>query len=124
MTKHAVLGLTRTLANELAAQGSRVSAHVLCPGFLRTGIAESERNWPDRLGPAPRETDGSEGAAVHDFVRAMVDAGLEPAQLAERVVDAVATGRFFVTTHPEESAVSVAQLAAVVEGADPGLLTG
>jgi NAD(P)-dependent dehydrogenase (short-subunit alcohol dehydrogenase family) len=53
-TKHAVLGLTESLAHELAMRGSRVSAHVLGPAFLQSGISSSERNWPeDRLGPTP-----------------------------------------------------------------------
>ena len=53
-TKHAVVALTETLAQESAMQGSAVTVHVLAPAFLRTGIAASDRNWPDRLGRSRR----------------------------------------------------------------------
>jgi NAD(P)-dependent dehydrogenase (short-subunit alcohol dehydrogenase family) len=115
-TKHAVLGLTEALAHELAMRGSRVSAHVLCPAFLQSGIAASERNWPeDRLGPTPEfDTEGVAG-----LIGALVDAGLPPSELAALTVDAVRTGRFYVTTHPDETAAAVAGLAAAVDGAAP-----
>ena len=115
-SKHAVLGITETLANELAMLGSRVTAHVLAPGFLRTAIAESERNWPGRLGPPP-ESEAS--AAVHGVIRALVDGGLPPEDLAALSVDAVRSGRFYVTTHPRESAEALLARAASVEGAPP-----
>jgi NAD(P)-dependent dehydrogenase (short-subunit alcohol dehydrogenase family) len=115
-SKHAVLGITETLAHELAMLGSRVTAHVLAPGFLRTAIATSERNWPGRLGPPP-ESDA--GAAVHGVITALVDGGLPPEDLAELTVDAVRSGRFYVTTHPRESVDALLARAASVEGAPP-----
>jgi NAD(P)-dependent dehydrogenase (short-subunit alcohol dehydrogenase family) len=115
-SKHAVLGITETLAHELAMRGSNVTAHVLAPGFLRTAIATSERNWPGRLGPPP---ESEAGAAVHEVIRALVDDGLPPEDLAELTVDAVRSGRFYVTTHPRESAEALLARAASVEGAPP-----
>jgi NAD(P)-dependent dehydrogenase (short-subunit alcohol dehydrogenase family) len=115
-SKHAVLGLTETLANELAMLGSKVTAHVLAPSFLRTAIATSERNWPGRLGPPP---DSEAGAAVHEAIRALVDGGLPPEDLAALTVDAIRSGRFYVTTHPRESADALLARTASVEGAPP-----
>src|SRR5688572_14325212 len=43
-TKHAVVGIAATLREELV--GSGVGVSVLCPGVLRSGIFESERNRP------------------------------------------------------------------------------
>jgi NAD(P)-dependent dehydrogenase (short-subunit alcohol dehydrogenase family) len=115
-TKHAVLGITETLAHELSMRGSRVTAHVLSPGFLRTGIAGSERNWPERLGPLP---DTAPGAPVRDLIQALVEGGLPPEDLAALTVDAIRCGRFYVTTHPVESAGALAARAASVDGAAP-----
>jgi NAD(P)-dependent dehydrogenase (short-subunit alcohol dehydrogenase family) len=115
-SKHAVLGITETLVHELAMRGSRVTAHVLAPGFLRTAIASSERNWPGRLGPRP-ESDA--GAAVREVMLALVDDGLPPEDLAGLTVDAVRSGRFYVTTHPRESAEALLARAASIEGAAP-----
>jgi hypothetical protein len=39
--------------------------------------------------------------------------------MAALALDAVRTGRFCVTTHPDETAVAVAGLGAAVEGAPP-----
>ena len=52
-TKHAVLGLTETLAQELAMQGSAVTAHVCAPGSSGRG---------SRLGPQLAGTAGPEAA--------------------------------------------------------------
>ncbi len=116
-TKHAVLGLTESLAQELAGRGSAVTAHVLCPAFLRTGIAGSDRNWPERLGPKPPVADDE---PTVELIRALVDAGLPPSALAVLTVDAIRRGRFFVTTHSAESAAAVDALGALVDGGAPG----
>ena len=48
-------GSRESLAHELADRPASTSAsRVLCPGFIRTRIAESDRNWPDRLGANPQ----------------------------------------------------------------------
>ena len=42
---------------ELEAVGSQVGMSVLCPGAVATGIMNSAKHWPDRLGPAPAPPD-------------------------------------------------------------------
>ena len=46
-SKFAVVGLSESLWHELAQLGSGVGVSVLCPGFVRTRIADSERSRPD-----------------------------------------------------------------------------
>ncbi|HXU91844.1 MAG TPA: SDR family NAD(P)-dependent oxidoreductase, partial [Methylomirabilota bacterium] len=46
VTKHAVVTLSETLAQELAIMGTPVRVSVLCPGFVQTQIADSQRNRP------------------------------------------------------------------------------
>ena len=43
-SKHAVVTVMEGLHHDLAVRGSRVGASVLCPGWVRTRIALSERN--------------------------------------------------------------------------------
>ncbi|OAI42047.1 hypothetical protein AYO38_11800 [bacterium SCGC AG-212-C10] len=51
-TKYGVLGLSETLANELA--GTKVGISILCPAAVTTRIMESERNRPaGLLAPEP-----------------------------------------------------------------------
>ena len=46
-TKHAVVAMSETLSKDLRPVGAAVGVSVLCPGFVRTGIADSDRNRPD-----------------------------------------------------------------------------
>lgn len=47
--KFGVVGLTEVLAQELAAEDSKVGVSVLCPGTVRTNIGRSSRNRPAHL---------------------------------------------------------------------------
>ena len=47
VSKYGVVALSEGLRNELGPRGIGVS--VLCPGFIRTNIAESRRNLPERF---------------------------------------------------------------------------
>ena len=49
VTKYGVVALSEGLRLELAPRGIGVS--VLCPGFIRTQIMNSQRNLPERFGP-------------------------------------------------------------------------
>src|SRR2546430_8158300 len=49
VTKHAVVALSETLHHDLRSRGSPVGVSVLCPAYVPTGIAESERNRPEGI---------------------------------------------------------------------------
>jgi NAD(P)-dependent dehydrogenase (short-subunit alcohol dehydrogenase family) len=96
-TKQAVVAISETLFKDLQAVGAPIGVSVLCPGFVQTRIAESERNrpqWaPDREAPGAAELRGA--------VQNMVEGGIAPATVADRVIDAVRTDTFYILTHPE-----------------------
>ena len=100
-TKHAVVGLSESLHLDFAMAGLDIGVSVLCPAFIRTRIAESGRNWPDRLGTSPLPAADSPSAA---FIKGLVDAGIEPSDYAATVLDAVRTNRFFVLSDPAHAA--------------------
>ncbi len=52
-TKHAVVALSESLYFDLHLVGAPVGVSVLCPEWVRTRIAESERNRPDGVGEMP-----------------------------------------------------------------------
>jgi len=116
-TKHAVVGLSETLAFELAMTGSPVKVSVLCPGFIRTRLMDSHRNWPDDLG----EAQPIEESPVGEMVRALVDGGKDPAYLGLRVVDAVKVDRFFIFSDDEHAGIPEARGADARAGGQPGL---
>ncbi len=116
-TKHAVVGISEALAVELTMTGSPVKVSVLCPGFIRTRIHESERNWPAALGEPPRV----EESPVRDMVRGLVEGGMDPAQLAQRVLAAVRAEEFFILSDDAHAGVPAARADEARTGAQPGL---
>ena len=74
--------------------GPGVGVTVVCPAFVNTRIAESERNWPTgRLGPAP-DVDAGTVAMLQELIAG----GIDPSEVASLVVDAVRANQFQVTT--------------------------
>jgi NAD(P)-dependent dehydrogenase (short-subunit alcohol dehydrogenase family) len=96
-TKQAVVAISETLYKDLQAVGAPIGVSVLCPGFVQTRIAESERNRPQW---AP-DHDVPGAAELRGAVQSMVDGGIPPAGVADRVIDAVRTNTFYILTHPE-----------------------
>src|SRR5580704_8883017 len=97
-TKQAVVAISETLFKDLQSVGAPIGVSVLCPGFVQTRIAESERNRPE-WAAADHEVPGAE--EVRGVVRSLVDGGIAPATVADRVIDAVLTNTFYILTHPE-----------------------
>jgi NAD(P)-dependent dehydrogenase (short-subunit alcohol dehydrogenase family) len=94
-TKHAVVGLSESLYRELQMTKAQVGASVLCPAFVKTKIAESGRNRP---GAKAGSSEPGEFAAT---VRSLVDNGVSPESIADKVFDAIEAEQFWILTHPE-----------------------
>jgi NAD(P)-dependent dehydrogenase (short-subunit alcohol dehydrogenase family) len=94
MSKHAVLALAESLHLELRARAAPVGVSVLCPEMIRTGIGDSERNRPGRLGR--RGASHPEQQLVEGALRAGTATGLDPDVVAARALDAVRADRFYV----------------------------
>jgi NAD(P)-dependent dehydrogenase (short-subunit alcohol dehydrogenase family) len=94
-SKFAVVALAETLAAELA--GTSIGVSVLCPSFVRTRQAEtSAHNRPERYGP---RTEVSAAAAAQ--LVALLRSGLDPDEVAEKVVHAIKENRPYIFTNPE-----------------------
>jgi NAD(P)-dependent dehydrogenase (short-subunit alcohol dehydrogenase family) len=97
-TKFAVVAMSEGLAAQLQPIGIGVS--VLCPHFVRTRIGESGRNRQERYGTAqPLDPDSAAVAFVAEIAR-QIEAGLDPAGVADRVVAAIRAGDLYIFTHP------------------------
>lgn len=114
VSKHGVVVLSETLADELTQKGANVQVHVLCPGWVRTGILESARNRPDTLqNPVEKSRDIVIGGSRN--TRAEMEAGLSPAEVAEQVYNAIQDGTFYIHTHPEHKAWVRERMARILE---------
>ena len=89
-SKYAVVGLSETLAKDLRPHGLGVS--ILCPMGVATQIRASARNRPARLANA--------APSAEEPVELM-GRTLDPAVVADMVVDAIRTNRLYVITHEE-----------------------
>ena len=98
-SKFAVVGMSEGLVMQLKPHNIGVS--VLCPGFVRTRISESGRNRQPHYGQSPVLDPSSPAAALIAEVARRVEAGLDPAEVAARVLHAVRENHFYVFTHPE-----------------------
>jgi NAD(P)-dependent dehydrogenase (short-subunit alcohol dehydrogenase family) len=97
-TKFAVVSMSEGLAVRLKPLGIGVS--VLCPSFVRTRIGESGRNRPPRYGPTPALDPESPAAAMVAEITRQLEAGIDPADVAERVLAAIREDRLYIFTHP------------------------
>ncbi len=100
VSKHAVVALTETLFHDLRMAGSRIGVSLLCPAFVPTGIARSERNRPPDLadGAPPTPSQARAQAVVE---RAVAGGRIGAAEVARMTFEAVQENRFYVFTHPQ-----------------------
>jgi NAD(P)-dependent dehydrogenase (short-subunit alcohol dehydrogenase family) len=118
--KHAVVALTEDLYTTLRQMGAPVGVSVLCPGWVRTGLMDADRNWPKALGDPPPAAMGADVITGH--VRRAIDEGTTPAAVADMVADAVTTGRYWIFPHPEFVEIAAQRWSSITEGRDPELL--
>jgi NAD(P)-dependent dehydrogenase (short-subunit alcohol dehydrogenase family) len=98
-SKFAVVGMSEGLAQQLKPHGIGVS--VFCPHFVRTRIGESGRNRPERYGATQTFDPASPAGQMLAFIAASIAAGLDPADVAARVLAAIREDELYVFTHPD-----------------------
>jgi NAD(P)-dependent dehydrogenase (short-subunit alcohol dehydrogenase family) len=98
VTKHAVVAFTETLLHDLRKRGSAVGVSVLCPAYVPTGIADSERNRPTGVEPTVK----SETMLAREQMlkKAVASGRLSAQDVARAVVQAIKDERFYILTHP------------------------
>lgn len=99
VSKHAVVSLTETLYQDLALVTDQVSASVLCPFFVPTGIHQSHRNRPEGMADEKPTRSQMIGQAMTD--KAVTSGKVTAPEVAQMVFDAMAANRFYVFSHPQ-----------------------
>ncbi len=115
-SKAAVVAMSETLALETV--GTNLGVSVLCPGFVRTGIADSDRNLPEHM-VSTLEEPSAEHDLLRGMVRDLVNGGIPPAAVAEKVFEAVRTGTFCILPHPQFAPQVTARSVRLVAGEQP-----
>ncbi|WP_217238021.1 SDR family NAD(P)-dependent oxidoreductase [Streptomyces sp. AC555_RSS877] len=110
-TKFAVMGLTEALAQELRREDSNVTAAVLAPGTVRSNIARSLRTRP-----ADADTSSFVQNDISQNAELAALRWLDPAEVGDIVLAALARGESHIVTHPEWYPM-VAEHSAAIEAA-------
>jgi NAD(P)-dependent dehydrogenase (short-subunit alcohol dehydrogenase family) len=116
-SKHAVVAITESLYHTLRIGGLPVGVSCLCPGWVKTGIIESDRNWPAEFGAAP-EVDPVQEIG-RNYVRRAIAEGMPPAAVADLVLAAVRENRYWVFPHPDFVEMAMDRFHSIGEGLDP-----
>ena len=115
-SKFAVVGISEGLATQLKPLGIGVT--VLCPGFVRTRIDESGRNRPERYGATQTPDPASPAGLLLAQIAERLQAGLDPSDVAARVLAAIREDELYVFTHPEMRAELEDRFAAIMAAMD------
>lgn len=118
VSKHAVVALTETLYHDLALARATIGVSVLCPAFVPTGIAQSQRNRPPELAPDAPPTE-SQRMAYAATEKAVMSGRMSAEQVAQATFDAIRADRFYVFTHPKIMTAVEARFASIVAGGAP-----
>jgi NAD(P)-dependent dehydrogenase (short-subunit alcohol dehydrogenase family) len=117
VSKHAVVSLSETLYQDLQLVSDQVSASVLCPYFVPTGISQSHRNRPADLAADKPTASQLIGQAQSD--KAVGSGKVSAADVAQKVFDAVASGQFYIYSHPQALGNVQSRMEAIVQGVNP-----
>ena len=117
VSKHAVVALTETLYQDLKLVTDQISASVLCPYFVPTGITQSQRNRPAALAQDKPTQSQMIGQAMSD--KAVSSGKVSANEVAHKVFDAVASGQFYVYSHPQALGNVQSRMEAIVQQHNP-----
>lgn len=120
-TKYAVVGISETLYKEMTMQSLPVGVSVLCPGWVDTNIADSDRNRPASLASTAAGDDviNDSNAVMRDMLKQLLTSGLKPHEVADQVADAVKSNRFYILTHPEMKPAIETRMRDILGGTNP-----
>jgi len=96
ISKHGIVALSEILYKDLKARNARVSASVLCPGWVNTNLIDSARNRPSSLMPEDAAAPTLQLQQQHEALRALLKDGMQPADIAGQVCDAIRNDTFYI----------------------------
>jgi len=117
VSKHAVVALSESLYQDLALVSDQVTASVLCPFFVPTGISESARNRPVEVDPKPPTRSQLVAKVLGD--KAVLSGKVSAEQVAGFVFDALREKRFYIYSHPQALKSVQTRLEDVMLGRNP-----
>ncbi len=120
-SKHAVVSLSETLYQDLSLVTDQVSASVLCPYFVPTGISQSHRNRPVNQPGISMSARPTQSQLISQAMsdKAVGSGKVTASEVSQRVFDAVAARKFYILSHPHMLAGVQARLDDIVQLRNP-----
>ena len=119
VSKHAVVSMTETLYQDLALVTDQISASVLCPFFVATGISQSERNRPAEMVDVGSGLTKSQMIGQAMTSKAVTSGKVSAADVAAMVFDAISTNRFYIYSHPKSIKSVQTRMEDIVQARNP-----
>jgi NAD(P)-dependent dehydrogenase (short-subunit alcohol dehydrogenase family) len=116
VSKYGVVALSEGLRLELAPRGIGVS--VLCPGLIRTRIADSNRNLPPRFGDTAAQVPRPGSEANINAFREIIAQGIDPNYVGELVREGIEGDWPYIFTDTQFEPMIDARFAAIKQGFD------
>jgi len=113
VSKFGVVGLMQSVARDLRATHSPVTASVLCPSAAKTNIMDSARDRSAEAKAAHTESQATQafkGAVAH-----AIDDGMNPEDVAKIVIEAIKNDQFWIFTHSHVPEIALRQATEMAE---------
>lgn len=117
ISKFGVVALSETLTREMQTAATNVGVSVLCPAFVATGIAQSNRNLPADI--AANHAADPVDEQAREFVAALIAGGMSPDNVAGAVHDAIVANKFWILTHDGSANTITERAAGIAAGVNP-----
>jgi short-subunit dehydrogenase len=98
-----------TCAIDLALIEADIGVSALCPGPVRTHVGEEPGRSPVASAPVHETI-----SAIDTALKAVVENGMDPREVGDRVVEAVRAGRFWILPAPEFVVTAETRLADIL----------
>lgn len=121
VSKFGVVTLSEGLHHDLTLRRASIGVSVLCPGWVRTRIAEAERHRPAEERNDLSKLDKVTASTGVSMFKA-VQGGIEPEEIAETTFEAVREGKFYIITHPHTKAGIKIRMNDILEERQPTLI--
>jgi NAD(P)-dependent dehydrogenase (short-subunit alcohol dehydrogenase family) len=95
-SKHAVVGISKSLRLELAMRGAKVGVTLVCPGDVNTGIIEALGTRPGHQRTAPAEQPPDVCALIDSIRDSFARTAISPGDVAKVIVQAIREDRFWL----------------------------
>ncbi|MBC7416304.1 MAG: SDR family oxidoreductase [Herminiimonas sp.] len=120
VSKHAVVSLSESLYQDLKLVDAPISASVLCPYFVPTGISQSHRNRPDEVKNSDVAPTASQRAAQAMSEKAVSSGKVSAADVAQMTFDAIDSDQFYIYSHPHALSNVQQRMEEIVAHRNPG----